>query len=113
MLQDFSAAYIILWSKKLECLTMANMRALPNLCGAAVLVSSSKVCNEISPCLMNPKCSGLITPLRGVSRVTGRFEKNCPIFQKSSPNLSKKAKMSTTKLNLNTKNIYIKPLLKP
>jgi hypothetical protein len=39
----------------------------------------------------------------------------CPIFQKIAQKVSKskKAKISTTKLNLKAQNIYIKPLLKP
>ncbi len=43
------------------------------------------------------------------------IKKNCPIFQKIAEKVakSKKAKISTTKLNLKTQNIYIKPLLKP
>jgi hypothetical protein len=47
--------------------------------------------------------------------VARRFEKNHPIFQKVAQKVSKskKAKISTTKLNLKAKNIYIKPLLKP
>jgi hypothetical protein len=48
-------------------------------------------------------------------RVTRRIEKNSPNFSKNGPKVakSKKAKISTTKLNLKTKNIYIKPVLKP
>jgi hypothetical protein len=47
--------------------------------------------------------------------VTRRFEKNCPIFQKVAPKVSKakEAKISTIKLNLKAQNIYIKPLFKP
>jgi hypothetical protein len=43
-------------------------------------------------------------------RVTRRFEKKLPNFSKSSPNRlhDKKAKISTTKLNLKAQNIYIK-----
>ena len=49
------------------------------------------------------------------SRVTRRFEKNCPIFQKVAKTVSKpkNAKISTTKLNLKAQNINNKPLLKP
>ncbi len=40
--------------------------------------------------------------------------KNCQIFKRIAQNVakSKMAKISTTKLNLKTQNIYIKPLLK-
>ncbi len=56
-----------------------------------------------------------IFKLRKVNRVNRSFEKNSPNFSKSSPNSlqAKKAKISTTKLNLKAQNIYIKPLLKP
>jgi hypothetical protein len=50
------------------------------------------------------------------ARVTRAFEKKSPSFSKSSPNslqAQKKIKISTTKLNLEVQNIYIKPLLKP
>jgi hypothetical protein len=47
--------------------------------------------------------------------VTRRLEKNCQIFQRIAQKSSsqKKPKISTTKLNLKTQNIYIKPHLKP
>ncbi len=40
---------------------------------------------------------------------------NCHIFQTIAPKIamSRKAKISTTKLNLKTQNIYIKPVSKP
>ncbi len=42
-------------------------------------------------------------------------KENCQIFQRIAQKVakSKKAKISTTKLNLKIQNIYIKPLLKP
>ncbi len=53
--------------------------------------------------------------LSAVIRVTRRFEKKLPFFQKIAQKVakSKKAKISTTKLNLKAQNIYNKPLLKP
>jgi hypothetical protein len=47
------------------------------------------------------------------NRVTRRFEK-MPNYSKSSPNSlqAQKAKISTTKVNVEAQNIYIKPLLK-
>ncbi len=53
--------------------------------------------------------------LMSIVRVTRKFENNSPNFSKSSQNSlqAKKAKISTTKLNLEAKNIYINPLLKP
>jgi hypothetical protein len=51
-----------------------------------------------------------------VFRVTRRFEKIHPIFQKVAQKVSKaakKAKISTTKMNLKAQIICIKPLLKP
>jgi hypothetical protein len=46
---------------------------------------------------------------------TRRLEKICQIFQRMAFKVakSKKAKISTTKLNFKARNIYIKPLLKP
>jgi hypothetical protein len=43
------------------------------------------------------------------------IKKYLPNFSKNSPKSQdvKKAKISTTKLNLKAQNIYIKPLLKP
>ncbi len=51
--------------------------------------------------------------LRVGGRVTRRLGKNCQIFQRIDQKVakSKKAKISTTKLNLKAQ--YIKPLLKP
>ncbi len=48
------------------------------------------------------------------NRVTRRLEKKLPIFLKIAQRSCrvKKAKISATKLNLKTQNIYIKPLLK-
>jgi hypothetical protein len=48
-------------------------------------------------------------------RVTRRLEKKLPNFSKMAQNVakSKKAKKSTTKLNLNAQNISNKPVLKP
>jgi hypothetical protein len=48
------------------------------------------------------------------SRVTRRFEKNHPIFQKEAQTASKskKANISVAKLNLKPQNIYINSLLK-
>ncbi len=44
-------------------------------------------------------------------RVTRRLEKKCQVFQRIAQKVvkSKKAKISTAKLNLKTQNIYIKP----
>ncbi len=51
----------------------------------------------------------------GTNRVTITLEKNCQNFQKIAQKVakSKKAKISTTKLNLKAQNHYNKPLLKP
>jgi len=48
-------------------------------------------------------------------RVTRKLEKNCQIFVEIAQKvaMSKKAKISTTKLNSKARNIYNKPLLKP
>jgi hypothetical protein len=47
--------------------------------------------------------------------VTRPLEKKSPNFQRIAPKVakSKKAKISTTKLNLKVQNIYMEPLLKP